>query len=403
MATGINITPGTSIDAVISGTNRLVVTTTGVNSTVVGATTPAAGTFTSLAATTLTLTNPLTVPNGGTGDNTFSANQVIIGGTTSTGALQQVSGGTSGYVLTSNGPTAAPTWQPESGSSNEPPTVQFFSSSAGSDYMLVSDTAISVVATDTYSDGTNTVTILASSTSAYQFYVSSTPGTPSGGTLTIVTGTGPSPITFVSVSAADVYTTPTSPRTPLYITVTIVGGGGGAAGAGDNADGGSGTDGQSTGFGPIMVAFGGKKGDGVIVQGGAGGYANLADSEVGLTTYGSAGGNGTQASINNFLLTSGAGGSSAFGGGGQGGYNTAGGSVGRNGGGGGGGGASGNIGQTSGSGGGGAGCAIYTYTSPAATYYYSVGSGGSGGSAGTNGTPGGAGGDGFIYVQEFYE
>ncbi len=52
------------------------------------------------------------VAGGGTGDTSFTAYSVICGGTTSTGALQNVSGlGTSGYVLTSNGAGALPTWQ----------------------------------------------------------------------------------------------------------------------------------------------------------------------------------------------------------------------------------------------------------------------------------------------------
>jgi hypothetical protein len=57
----------------------------------------------------------ITVPNGGTGDASFTAYSVICGGTTSTGALQNVSGvGTAGQVLTSNGASALPTWQPTS-------------------------------------------------------------------------------------------------------------------------------------------------------------------------------------------------------------------------------------------------------------------------------------------------
>lgn len=49
---------------------------------------------------------------GGTGAASFTAYAVICGGTTSTGALQQVSGlGTSGQVLTSNGASALPSWQ----------------------------------------------------------------------------------------------------------------------------------------------------------------------------------------------------------------------------------------------------------------------------------------------------
>ena len=65
----------------------------------------------------LTLTAALTVPNGGTGDQSFTAYSVLTGGTTSTGALQNVSGvGTAGQALTSNGAGALPTWQNVSGS-----------------------------------------------------------------------------------------------------------------------------------------------------------------------------------------------------------------------------------------------------------------------------------------------
>jgi hypothetical protein len=60
----------------------------------------------------LTLTSPLTVANGGTGDATLTAYSVLTGGTTSTGAVQSVSGvGTTGQVLTSNGASTLPTWQ----------------------------------------------------------------------------------------------------------------------------------------------------------------------------------------------------------------------------------------------------------------------------------------------------
>ncbi len=54
----------------------------------------------------------IAVANGGTGNTSLTAYAVLAGGTTSTGALQQVSGvGTSGYVLTSTGAGALPTWQ----------------------------------------------------------------------------------------------------------------------------------------------------------------------------------------------------------------------------------------------------------------------------------------------------
>ncbi len=56
--------------------------------------------------------SPLDVPSGGTTKTSFTAYSVICGGTTSTGALQNVSGvGTSGQVLTSNGAGLLPTWQ----------------------------------------------------------------------------------------------------------------------------------------------------------------------------------------------------------------------------------------------------------------------------------------------------
>lgn len=54
----------------------------------------------------------LSVPQGGTFKSSFTPFSIITGGTTSTGALQTVSGvGTSTQVLTSNGPGALPTWQ----------------------------------------------------------------------------------------------------------------------------------------------------------------------------------------------------------------------------------------------------------------------------------------------------
>lgn len=63
------------------------------------------------------LSSQVTVPKGGTGGTSLTAYGVIIGGTTSTGAVQSVSVGTSGQVLTSNGAGAAPTFQTAGGGS----------------------------------------------------------------------------------------------------------------------------------------------------------------------------------------------------------------------------------------------------------------------------------------------
>lgn len=58
------------------------------------------------------------VAGGGSGLTSTTAYAVMCGGTTSTAALQQVSGlGTSTYVLTSNGAGALPTWQAAAGGS----------------------------------------------------------------------------------------------------------------------------------------------------------------------------------------------------------------------------------------------------------------------------------------------
>lgn len=58
------------------------------------------------------VTGILPQANGGTGFASSTAYAVLLGGNTSTGPFQQVSGvGTSGQVLTSNGAAARPTWQ----------------------------------------------------------------------------------------------------------------------------------------------------------------------------------------------------------------------------------------------------------------------------------------------------
>ena len=90
--------------------NGTTLTSTGfggpINGTV-GATTPAAGAFTTLSATT-----PVAVTSGGTGVATTTAYSVVFTGTTATGAFQATAGpGTATHVLTSNGAGALPTFQ----------------------------------------------------------------------------------------------------------------------------------------------------------------------------------------------------------------------------------------------------------------------------------------------------
>ena len=71
----------------------------------VGATTPAAGAFTTLTATT-----PVAVTSGGTGQSSALTQYGVVFAST-TGAMATTSAGTAGYILTSNGSGAAPTFQ----------------------------------------------------------------------------------------------------------------------------------------------------------------------------------------------------------------------------------------------------------------------------------------------------
>ena len=71
------------------------------------------------SGTTEELEGTLDVANGGTGDTTFTAYAPVCGGTTTTGALQSASTGltTSGYILTSNGSSALPSFKAPAASS----------------------------------------------------------------------------------------------------------------------------------------------------------------------------------------------------------------------------------------------------------------------------------------------
>lgn len=126
-------------------------------------------------STGLTLTHALNVANGGTGDTSFTAYSVICGGTTTTGALQNVSGlGSSGQVLTSNGAAALPSWTnaPGTGTVNSGTQYQlaFYATSTNAvsgnskintnvnnDLLLTSTstTALKVNTNDLVVDGTN--------------------------------------------------------------------------------------------------------------------------------------------------------------------------------------------------------------------------------------------------------
>jgi hypothetical protein len=107
--------PGSQVTGNISGNAGNITATSNSTLTTLSALSLPTSQLSGTISLTTQVSGILPVSNGGTGVGTFSANQVILGGTTSTGPLTQVAGGTSGYVLTSTGPTSAPTWQPSSG------------------------------------------------------------------------------------------------------------------------------------------------------------------------------------------------------------------------------------------------------------------------------------------------
>jgi hypothetical protein len=102
---------GVPTAATLTGTLHQVNVTNGHNSITLS--TPQSIDITSSPTfSSLTLTNPLTVANGGTGDASFTAYSVVCGGTSSTAALQSVASvGSAGQVLTSNGAALLPTFQ----------------------------------------------------------------------------------------------------------------------------------------------------------------------------------------------------------------------------------------------------------------------------------------------------
>lgn len=114
------LTLSTSITGILQGNGTAIsaATTTG-SGAVVLATSPALVTPALGTPSALVLTNAtgLPVAGGGTGAASFTAFAPVIGGTTSTAALQSASSGmsTSGNVLTSTGSGSAPTWQTPAG------------------------------------------------------------------------------------------------------------------------------------------------------------------------------------------------------------------------------------------------------------------------------------------------
>lgn len=211
------------------------------------------------------------------------------------------------------------------------------------------------------------------------------------------------PTKQIFTSGSGTYTTPTSPRPPLYLKVRMVGGGGGAGGTGTGSpvSGSSGVASTFSGTGVSMNAGGGGLSSSNATSGGGAGTASGGDINAAGGPGTSLIGNTNPAVLGNY---GGNGGNSIWGSGGVGAVNGGGNGQIPNGGyGGGGGGAGGNSTISGGAGGGGGGYCELLITSPTTGYSYAVGSGGNGGGAGTSGGAGAKGASGIIIVEEHYQ
>lgn len=218
---------------------------------VVGLTTAASSILSTSAGGVPTWLSIVTVPNGGTGAATFTANAVICGGTVATGPLQSVASvGTAGQVLTSNGVGALPTFQ-----------------SAG-----VGSGAFNSIATQIFvANGTYTPT-----TGMKFCTIECVGGGGAGGGLSAA-------LTIVGVGGgggAGGYSRKISSAADIGVSQVVTIGAGGTPGAAGNNPGGAGSD---TSLGTICIGKGGAGGDGDdgtsgnSSPGGAGGVAGTGD------------------------------------------------------------------------------------------------------------------------------
>jgi hypothetical protein len=134
-----------------TGSNSVEISPTSVgtiNNMAIGGTTPAAGAFTTLSASTA-----IGVASGGTGASSLTANNVILGNGTS--AVQVVAPGTTGNVLTSNGTT----WQSTAPAAGGVSTISF--GSTGLTPSTATSGAVSVAGTLAVANGGTGATTLA--------------------------------------------------------------------------------------------------------------------------------------------------------------------------------------------------------------------------------------------------
>ena len=362
------------------GTATYVLTSTGSS---VAWSSPSGGTggggTASYASSAGNVTGIVAVPNGGTGSSSYPANAVLLGNSTS--PISYISPGTNNYVLTSTGSSVV--WQAGGGSggaASNPPTITSYTATGTQTGWVFSITAASATVGATYTNNSNTYTVLGtiSSLGGFALWMSGT-GATSGSTLTKASGTGDATISFSSKVAIATYTPPAN---VVYLRVRMVGGG--ASGGGGGTSGfGAGNAGNSTFFGPVVATAGG--GNYASIGGTAtiySPYTGLAilGGSFGNTTVGLTGGTGCAGSLG--------GDSPMFGGGGKDNGQTTGQAGATNTGGGGQGGGGTGSSVCGAGGGSGAFADVIITGTILSNYYYAIGGTSTGGTAGTSGFAG---------------
>lgn len=212
-----------------------------------------AQTVSSGTSTPYIISLPVSVDKGGTGNATLTAYAVMLGGTSSTNPMQQVSGvGTSGQLLTSNGAGLPPSWQSK-GAFN----VQVFTASG------------------TYTPTTGTTRILVELVGGGGG--SGGCGATAFGQAAVSGGGGAGGFSQKYVSS------------PVVTTVTI-----GAGGAGGTAGNNNGSTGGTTSFGAVFNATGGTGGHGMASTTDSSSIAGVGGTGVSgdINIYGGDGGSG---------------------------------------------------------------------------------------------------------------
>lgn len=241
---------------------------------------------------TINLSGTVDVAHGGTGDTSFTAYAPICGGTSTTGALQVASTGlgTSGFVLTSNGSSALPSWKSitaenaittvDGDSGSMTPTAGVVTVSGGTTGLTTSASSSTMDLTGTLvvaNGGTGAATLTGLLTGNGTSAVSATAITQynvlTGGASNAPNSVAPSATSGVPVISQG------AAAQPIFGTAVVAGGGTGATTL----------TGVLTGNGTSAVTANAITQHGVLIAGASNAVANLAVAATGTVLAGSTG------------------------------------------------------------------------------------------------------------------